>query len=56
MSPQALHEIRRAVHDELAEIEQMCAAHGSYTCLCEAPGSGVVVLAHKAFGRVLRRF
>jgi len=54
MSPYELNEIRRAVHHELREIEQMCSAHGTYTHLCEC--GGLVFLAHQQVGHVLRRF
>lgn len=54
MSPYELNEIRRAVHTELAELEQMCSHHGSYTHLCDI--GGLVILTHKPLGRVLRAF
>jgi len=52
MSPHELDEVRRAVHTELAEIEQMCRCKGSYCYCCDI--GGLVVLTHKPVGRVLR--
>lgn len=54
MSPYDLFEVRRAVHSELAEIEQMCAGHGSYRYCCDV--AGLVMLTHRPVGRVLRAF
>lgn len=54
MSPYELNEIRRAVHTELAEIEQMCACHGTYHYCCDV--AGIVMLTHQPVGRVLRAF
>lgn len=47
-------DVRRAVHAELTEIEQMCSAHGTFTHLCEC--GGLVFLAHHRIGHVLRSF
>jgi hypothetical protein len=55
MSPYELDEVRRAVHSELAEIEQICSCPGSYT-YCNCTPQGLVYLAHKPYGQVLRRF
>lgn len=52
MSPYELFEIRRAVHQEITEIEQMCAHHGTYRYLVEI--GGLAMLSHQRVGRVLR--
>ena len=54
LSPHERDDIRRTVHAELTEIEQMCSAHGTYTHLCEC--GGLVFLAHRRVGHVLRQF
>ena len=54
MSPYELNEVRRAVHSELVEIEQMCAHHGSYKFCCDV--ADITMLTHTPIGRVLRAF
>ena len=55
LSPNENDDIRRAVHNEMAELEDMADHRGSYRFICETP-TGYTFLAHRAVGRVLRHF
>ena len=55
LSPNESDDIRRAVHQEMAELQDMAEHRGSYRFICESP-SGVTFLAHRPVGRVLRSF
>jgi hypothetical protein len=52
LPPTELDEIRRAVHDEMANIQDMTRQCGSYRFICET--GGITFLSHRPVGRILR--
>jgi len=52
LPPTELDEIRRAVHNEMANIQDMAKQCGSYRFICET--GGITFLSHRPVGRILR--